>query len=258
MEPIITDHDNAVPAPDTPEDYGPLTVVYRDEHFVAVDKPRGLLTHRTPIEPKETAAVQLVRDLIGHKVYPIHRLDRPTSGLLMFGLSKHAARKLGKLFMANEVRKTYLAITRGFAPERGLIDRALTVEGKAEPREAVTEYERLATIQLDLPVGVYPTARFSLTAVYPRTGRRHQIRRHLAHINHPIIGDTRHGDGAQNRFFREHFDVRRLCLFAMRLRFRHPFDDVDMDLCADLPPEYQTLFARFGWNEAMTAFAERD
>ncbi len=235
--------------------YGDLDVLYQDEDFAAIDKPNGLLVHRTKHDPREAAALQMTRDQLGRRLYPVHRLDRPTSGVLVFGLSKHAARELGRMFMAGEVAKTYLAIVRGYAPERDEINHPIADEDKPGERDAVTAYQRLATVELDLPAGPHATARFSLLAVFPKTGRRHQIRRHLAHIRHPIIGDVRHGDGAQNRFFREHFNLRRLFLFAMRLSFRHPFHGRTLTIQAKPPGELEALFQRFGWTEAVRDFS---
>ena len=211
-----------------------MDILYRDEHVVAVDKPAGLLVHRSALDARESrCAVQLVRDAVGARVYPVHRLDKPTSGVLLFSLTPDSARRMGELFATGGVCKTYLAVVRGHAPEGGLIDYPLreeldsTTDSAARQRKlaqpAVTAYRRLAIAELPVAVGRYATARYSLMGLTPRTGRKHQIRRHMKHIFHPIIGDTTYGDGRHNRFFREWIGTRRLLLCAAGLTFEHPY-----------------------------------
>src|SRR3569623_2121746 len=191
-----------------------LPILYRDEHCVAIDKPAGLLVHRSAVDRHETEyAPQRVRDQIGRRVYPVPRIDKPTSGVLLLALHSVAARRLTAHFTQREVRKTYLAVVRGHAPAEALIDYPLNEELDAaidadahanKPAQAaVTAYRRLATAEQPHAVGPYASARYSLLEVMPHTGRKHQIRRHMKHVFHPVIGDTSHGDGRHNRFFRE-------------------------------------------------------
>ena len=201
-----------------------LRILYQDPYYVAIDKPPGLLVHRSPISRDRVFAVQTLRDQIGHRVYPVHRLDRATSGILMFGLSTEAASRLSARFQSREVEKAYLAVARGWVDETGLIDHPVTdEEGSGEPQAAVTRYHRLATVELPHPVDRYPSARYSLVKVTPHSGRRQQIRKHFKHISHHLIGDTTHGNGRHNRFFREHFGIHRLLLMSWQLGFRHPY-----------------------------------
>lgn len=236
-----------------------LNILYRDDRLIAIDKPAGLLVHRSLIDRHETRfAVQLLRDQIGQRVYPVHRLDKPTSGVLLFALSEDAARRMGAIFDSAAVRKTYLAVVRGYTDESGHIDYPLREEpdrmtdaladvGKpAQP--AVTDYRRLATLELPVPDGRHPTSRYSLLAVWPRSGRRHQIRRHMKHIFHPVIGDTTHGDGRHNRIFREHLHCRRLLLTAFELRLPHPDTAADIRIRAPLDAEFARIAALFGWD----------
>jgi tRNA pseudouridine65 synthase len=223
-----------------------LPVLHRDEHLVAVHKPAGLLVHRNAHAGREPFLVQLLRDQLGQRVYPVHRLDRPTSGLMIVALTPEAASDLARQFAGRGVEKTYVAVVRGFTDERGGIDAPLRAESGAE-QEALTRYERLDTVELPLPVGPYATARFSLVLVTPLTGRTHQIRRHFAHIRHPVIGDVLRGDSRQNRFFREHFDMHRLLLASLSLRFAHPATGEPLRLTCPPAPELQNLFARLGW-----------
>lgn len=235
----------------------PLDILYRDDWLVAIDKPAGLLVHRSDIDRHETRfAVQLLRDQIGRRVHPVHRLDRPTSGLLLFALDPEAARHLGRQFEAGEMRKTYLAVVRGWPAEAGLIDRALALpeddysgEAGLAPQPAQTEFRRLATAELPYPVDRYPAARYALLALRPLTGRRHQLRRHLKHIAHPIIGDVRYGKGSHNRFFQTQFGCRRLLLACTGLVFRHPDTEAAMTLEAPLAADFAATADRLGWTQ---------
>lgn len=230
-----------------------IPVLYRDEHLVAVHKPAGLLVHRNAHAGREPFLLQILRDQLGQRLYPVHRLDRPTSGLMIMALSPQAAHVLALQFANQEVSKTYLAMARGFAPSQGLIIDPLKSES-GTLQEAQTEFTRLATAEIPHPVGPNPTARYSLVQVRPRTGRTHQIRRHFAHIRHPLIGDVLRGDGRQNRFFREHFDLHRLLLASVELSFHHPEDNSRVTLTCPPAKELLDLFDQLGWSAAIDAF----
>lgn len=226
----------------------PLAIIYRDERIMAIHKPSGLLVHRSPIDRRETRfAIQLLRDQIGQHVYPAHRIDRPTSGILLFGLDEETGSKLSILFQERKVQKTYLAVTRGHTPETGLIDSHLhkyeDADGhvkSADTQEAETAYKRLATAELPYPTERYDTTRYSLVELYPYTGRRHQIRRHLAHIRHPILGDVRHGCNKANKLARANFAIHRLLLAATQVRFPHPFKNEQVTIHCPLETSFQT------------------
>ena len=223
-----------------------IPILYQDGHIVAVHKPAGLLVHRNAHAGREPFLLQLLRDQLGRRLYPVHRLDRPTSGLMIMALSPQAAHALALQFAAQDVDKTYLAVTRGFAPLQGLINDPLKSASGAL-QEARTEFTRLATTEIAHPVGPNPTARYSLVRVHPQTGRTHQIRRHFAHIRHPLIGDVLRGDGRQNRFFREHFGLRRLLLASVELAFRHPENNSRTTLTCPPARELLDLFDQLGW-----------
>lgn len=207
-----------------------LRMLYRDEYLVAVHKPAGLLVHRTVIDADERRfCVQMLRDQIGQPVYPCHRLDKPTSGVLLFALDKDTLRSVNAAFSEGHVGKVYQAVVRGWINQPGKLDyplRPLEEEARyGDPdaaRSAVTSYAPLKWYSVPETVGRYSSARYSLVKLSPETGRPHQLRRHLAHLRHPIVGDTRHGDGSQNRFFREYFDCHRLLLTALSLSLDHP------------------------------------
>lgn len=225
----------------------PLTILYQDEHYVAIDKPAGMLVHRTRIAEEAEYAMQRLRDQLGQHVFVVHRLDRPTSGVLLFALSSEAARAMCAVFESRQVEKRYLAVVRGWTDENGTIDHALREEKHKEAQQAVTHYRRLATVELDIPIGRYPKARYSLVEARPETGRMHQIRKHFAHIFHPLVGDTTYGEGRHNRLFRDQFGIDRLLLMATELCFVHPYRNETVALRAPLPPEVATLFAQMGW-----------
>lgn len=235
----------------------PLRVLYQDEHIVAIDKPPGLLVHRSPIDKHETVfAVQTLRDQIGRHVYPAHRLDRPTSGVLLFSFNSDIAAQLGKQMMDKQVSKTYLAIVRGFVHHTGLIDYALKYRydkiadkhkrPQQAPQQATTVFESISTYEVPEPVGKYQTGRYSLVKLSPSTGRKHQLRRHMAHIRHPIIGDTTHGDGKQNKFAKEHFKFTNLALSCTQMGFVHPISKQWVSVNASMHPSMNKLVEALG------------
>lgn len=211
----------------------PLEVLYQDEYIVAINKPPGLLVHRSPIDRHETTfAVQTLRAQLGQYVYPAHRLDRPTSGVLVFSFSSKVAALLGEQMMLKQVKKEYHALVRGYVRNTGLIDYALKYRydkiadkhkrPQQPAQQATTVYAAKMRYELPYAVGKYQSARFSLVKLQPSTGRKHQLRRHMVHIRHPILGDTTHGDGKQNKFLQEHFGFKNLALSCTGMSFMHP------------------------------------
>ena len=187
-----------------------LRILYRDEACAVVDKPSGVIVHRGWAND-DRDLLRMTRDALGQYVYPIHRLDRGASGAVLFALNEHAARELNRGFAEGTTSKRYLALTRGHPPERGLIDSPVPRAPGEERVPAQTEYVRIGTFE-----------RYALVMALPKTGRLHQIRRHLKHISCPLIGDVRYGKGEHNRWFREHYALSRLALHAAALRFVHP------------------------------------
>lgn len=239
-----------------------LPVLFDDGDIIAVNKPSGLLVHRSMIDRHETRfALQILRDQIGQRVYPLHRLDKPTSGVLLFARSADAARAASTLFAERQVHKTYLAICRGHAPAAGAIDHPLKEElDKLSDRKArqdkpaqaaLTDYRCLATATLPVAIDRYPESRFSLIECRPHTGRKHQIRRHLKHINHPIIGDAKHGKGNYNRYFKQQLNAGRLLLSATETRFPHPYKDSEITVTAPLDSIFRRLLVHFEWCDAI-------
>jgi tRNA pseudouridine65 synthase len=237
-----------------------VPILYRDDDLVAVHKPAGLLVHRSTIDARESRfLLQQVRDQLGKAVAPVHRLDKGTSGIVVFALHPEAARRLTPMFGDGSVRKTYLAVVRGWAPARRIIDHPLRDLGDRFARRRVVESRSarsvlrcLARIELPAPVGRYATARYSLVACRPHTGRQHQVRRHLKHLRHPVIGDANYGDGAHNRFFRSR-GVSRLLLAASALRFIHPFSHVPLAVSAPLEESFAEVLRWPQWTPARDA-----
>lgn len=221
-----------------------IDIIYQDDYIAVVNKPAGLLVHRTAISNDREFLLQYVRDQLKQTVHPVHRLDRPTSGLVIFALNREIITVFNKMFNEHQVEKNYIAIVRGYVKAHEIIDYPLKNNihgGSGEQQEAITEYYKLAEFELPFAIGRYNSARYSLVKISLKTGRTHQIRRHFAHIRHPLIGDTMHGDSKHNRFFREHFDCHRLLLMADKLSFTHPVSNELIELTVPLDNDFQEV-----------------
>lgn len=231
-------------------------VLYQDNDLIVINKPEGWLVHRSWLDKHETVVVmQTLRDQIGQHVYPIHRLDRPTSGVLIFALSSEIARLLSEQFASSKIEKTYHAIVRGYVDGEAIIDYPLVEEldkiadkfaNKDKPaQDAITFYKGLSKIELPIEVGKYKTARYSFVELKPQTGRKHQLRRHLKHIFHPIIGDSKHGDLHQNRAFSHYFAIKRLMLHASTVKLIHPITLKPITIHAKLSDDWLRILTEF-------------
>ena len=224
-----------------------LDILYIDDYLAIVHKPAGWLVHRTPLDKGETRFVlQALRDQLGRPVWPLHRLDKGTSGVLAFALDAQAARTMGLRFESGEgLHKTYRAIVRGWPEDAGLIDHALKRmpddmrSEREEYQAAQTRYRTLRRGELALSQGDFATTRWAQVELQPLTGRRHQLRRHMKHVAHPIMGDATHGKGPLNRAIAEHIGFNRLWLHALRLELRHPVHDAVLRIEAPLAPEWE-------------------
>lgn len=237
-----------------------LEILYQDEYLVAINKPSGLLVHKSMIDRHEIYfAMKMLRDQIGAWVYPLHRLDKPTSGVLLFALDKESARLLSEQFATHSIEKSYIAVVRGYTPKSATINHPLKeqldkisdakAERDKEAQEAITELRTLAHVEIDAAVGRYEKTRYSLVELSPKTGRKHQLRRHMKHISHHILGDTKYGRGEHNKFIRSRYDVQRLLLHAKRLTFRHPVTQEKILLSAPLDETFKEIFTSFGWSQ---------
>jgi tRNA pseudouridine65 synthase len=224
-----------------------IPILYQDEHMVFVNKPSGLLVHRSTISEDKIFLVQQLRDQLCQRVYTVHRLDRATSGVMVFGFSSEAAQRLSAQFEQRLVAKRYHAMVRGFVPDQGVIDYPLGEAPSKPLQDAVTQYRRLATVELPYAVGRYATARYSWVEVSPLTGRMHQIRKHFSHMRHPIIGDVNYGDNKHNRFAREQLGLSRLMLFAQQLVLTHPYTGERLAATAPMDLSICERFQSWGW-----------
>lgn len=224
----------------------PLEILYEDGTLLAINKPPGLLTHRSAQGRDRVTALSLLRDQLGHWVWPLHRLDRKTSGILLFAKNPEAAKEGYGRFARGSVRKSYLAIVRGWLREAGELDYPLRNLDTGELQEAKTRYRPLGQVELPIAVPPFASSRYSFVEVQPLTGRTHQIRRHLRHLSHPIIGDTKHGEADHNRMFRAEFGWHRLFLHAHQIRLIAE-DGAEVHLVAPVEPEFQAALDRFSW-----------
>lgn len=240
-----------------------LTILYEDDYLIAVDKPSGLLVHPSWIsQPDEPTLMGLLKDHCRlEKLHTIHRLDRATSGIILVGKELESSKRMQVQFQAREVKKEYECLVRGWLQDTtGSIDYPLVpkydkfsdplASQDKEAKSAVTDYRVIGQTELDIPVGRYSTSRYSRVACFPHTGRKHQIRRHMKHLLHPIIGDTKYGEGRHNRMFREHFHLHRLVLMAKSIQFTHPKTDKTLTLHAGLPSDIEQLYVHLGLNKS--------
>lgn len=228
-------------------------LLFADDALVAVNKPAGMLVHRSTIDKHETRFVlQELRNQLGRHVFPVHRLDKPTSGVLLFALSGDIARQLSEQFVANTVDKRYWLVCRGHTPARGDIDYPLVPKNDFKSRHgheappkpaqsALTRYTQLARYELNECVDKYPSSRYSWLEAQLVTGRKHQLRRHMKHIAHPIIGDSRYGKASHNQFFKQRWGCSRLLLHCRSMQLQHPLTGQNIQLQAALDEQFTAV-----------------
>ncbi|MDW7694838.1 pseudouridine synthase [Flammeovirgaceae bacterium SG7u.111] len=218
-----------------------LEILYQDDRIVAINKPAGLMVHRSSMDTLETVFVlQLLRDQLGQHVFPVHRLDRKTSGVLMFALDSETTRLLQAELEKEETTKKYIAIVRGYFPQEMHLDYALSND-RGNVQDAVTDFELVKTTELPVPFGKHQTSRYSLIEAYPKTGRTHQIRKHCSHLRHPIIGDRKHGCNKQNKLFTEKWRLDGMMLHAESLSIVHPYSGKEMLFTAGENEEFKRM-----------------
>lgn len=227
-----------------------MKIVYEDPWFCVIDKPAGFFIHPPEASafpvPKSRICIYVLNSLLGRPVIPVHRLDAPTSGLVIFAFSTRFVRPLSRLFSRRILEKRYKAVVRGYTDDSGVIDLPLKRPDAEFGVPARTLYQTRARVELPVAVGTrYSTSRYSLIDVYPETGRWHQIRRHLDQIAHPILGDSDHGDSHHNRFFRDELRINGLCLRANELAFDHPWTGERLTIEAPRDPKWDRIEALF-------------
>lgn len=248
-----------IPAAERGPAAGPvLPLLHLDGRLAAVHKPAGIHTHVSSLSPGEDSAMRWLRDQLGQRVWPVHRLDRGASGLLLFALDPDCASRLVAAFRERRVKKRYLALCRGWIAGEGRVDRPLADMPGGEPREALTVWQRLQTVERAVPVGPFETSRYSLVELRPETGRPHQLRRHLARLDHPLLGDGEHGDRAHNRALAAEPGLARLALVCVGLELEHPATGEPLRLATTFDPSLDRVARALGFDPAHWAPAPGD
>lgn len=208
-----------------------------------------MLVHRSSIAADAEVFVlqELRNQLGGAHIYPVHRLDRKTSGVLLFGLQPEITALLQQSLETNEAEKRYVAIVRGWFPEAVALDYALTNDA-GKTQDAITDFRCLSQSEIPLPFGKHSSSRYSLIEAFPKTGRQHQIRKHLNHLRHPIIGDRPHGCNKQNKLFLEKWAMNTMLLHALSLSLPHPVLKTPLVLTAELPDEFKRMLGALELN----------
>lgn len=231
-----------------------LDILFEDEFCICVNKPNDMLVHHAKISrsvKQELSLLQLIFEKTSLKVYPVHRLDRRTSGVVLLSKKTEFVSKFQALFTENTIQKTYFGVVRGFAPTEKIIDSPVKGRDSTVYKEALTEMDTLETVTLNIPVKPYETSRYSLVELHPKTGRMHQLRVHMTKISHPLIGDGKYGDKNHDDMFIEKFGCNNLFLHAGKLNFTHPFTSEKINLTASFNDNWIHLFKVFSWKNPL-------
>lgn len=228
-----------------------IEIIYEDEHCIVVNKTNNVLIHQSHYARniKDPTLIDLLEQQFNQRFYPVHRLDRKTSGILLFSKQKENVSVFQELFFSDNIEKKYWGIVRGFSAPNGKIDSPVKNPDTKVYKDALTYFKTLTSIQLDIPVHPYPQSRYSLIELTPKTGRMHQLRIHLNKISHPLVGDYKYGDRFHNRMYESQFDCHNLFLHAKQLKFKHPFTKEDLVLKASLNKNWIKIFKQFNWEE---------
>lgn len=231
-----------------------LEIIFEDDYIICVNKPNNVLVHHAFLSRNvgdEDSLLQIIDKELGIKVYPIHRLDRKTSGLILLAKEKEHVSRFQELFTTKQIQKTYFGVVRGFSPESKTIDSPVKGRDANVHKEALTYLKTLANITLNIPVKPYDSSRYSLVEFLPQTGRMHQLRVHSNKISHPLIGDAKYGDKNHDIMFDNNFGWKNLFLHAGKLEFIHPFSSEKMMLKGTFPKDWLELFEEFKWENPL-------
>ena len=232
-------------------------VLFRESGLLAINKPAGIPVHGSPIlEDQPRTLLAMVRQTEGAMTHAVHRLDRPVSGVNLFTDNKELLAQLSLEFEQRRVRKCYLAVARGWPAADGIISHPLLPprdvrKHNSVARDAITRWETIATIETPHAIPPYDTSRYSLLMLYPESGRRHQLRMHMKHISHHLVGDTTYGRGEHNRLFREQFGCHRLLLHAWSIELTHPYTGEPVRIHAPLDQVFRNVLRKFAWEKAI-------
>lgn len=229
-------------------------LLYEDEFIIAVNKPNNLLIHNSYYARniRETTLLEGLQEHFNHQYFPLHRLDRKTSGVILLCKRKEDIPKFQEIFNEGKIEKIYYGIVRGFSPANGIIDTPVKHPESRKYKEAETLFESKGQATLEIPVHPYPSSRYSLIRLVPKTGRIHQLRIHLNKISHPLVGDYKYGDRFHNRMYEENFGMHNLFLHAFSVKFEHPVTKEETYIKAEFPDNWKTLFERFEWDEPIS------
>jgi tRNA pseudouridine65 synthase len=227
-----------------------VEIIFEDEYILVVNKPNNFIIHESHYSRniRETTLLQFLEKQLGYSVYPAHRLDRKTSGIIILLKDKQYVQQFQELFLNKEITKTYYAIVRGFSPNSGTIDSPVKNDDTGVYKDALTHYETIKNVELDVPVQPFDSSRYSLVKLLPKTGRMHQLRKHLNKISYPIVGDYKYGDRFHNRMYETEFNCIYMFLHANQLEFIHPLTKQKLHLIADFPADWKILFNKFNWS----------
>ena len=229
-------------------------IIFEDDYLLCVAKPNNVLVHHAHHSRNmadETSLLQQIVIDLDLKVYPIHRLDRKTSGIILLAKEKEYVSKFQDLFSSNSIEKTYYGVVRGFSPATKVIDSPVKGRDANVHKKALTHLKTLENITLDIPVKPYESSRYSLVELLPKTGRMHQLRVHMNKISHPLIGDAKYGDKNHDVMYVENFGWENMFLHAGKLQFKHPFTEEELMLKAKFPKDWLALFNRFNWKNPL-------
>jgi tRNA pseudouridine65 synthase len=226
-------------------------ILYEDDFVIAVSKPTNMLVHHSFMarnQSHEQTLVGLLQEKYEQQYFPIHRLDRKTSGIVLCAKEKAFVAPFQALFMSDQIQKVYYGIVRGFSPKSGVIDSPVKGRDAKVHKTALTHFKTLANVTLPIAVQPFPESRYSLIKLFPKTGRMHQLRVHLNKISHPLIGDPKYGDRFHNRMFQAEFKMSNLFLHAASLAFTHPFLEKEISIECVFPKDWQEITKRFDWD----------
>lgn len=226
-----------------------LEILFEDEYIVAVNKPNNILIHYSHYARniKDATLIDLLELQFNSRFFPLHRLDRKTSGIIVFAKEKEYIPLFQELFFKDEIEKTYLGIVRGHSPKTGTVESPVKNPDTKVYKEALTNYKTLESVTLDIPVHPYPQSRYSLIELKPKTGRMHQLRIHLNKISHPLVGDYKYGDRFHNRMFENNYDCHNLFLHAYTLQFIHPYSKEEVLIKAKTNKNWRKIMDQFKW-----------
>lgn len=226
-----------------------VEILFEDEWLIVVNKPNNVLMHNSYYARniKEPTLIQLLQEQAKENVYPIHRLDRKTSGVVALAKRKEDVASFQELFTSKDIQKVYLGIVRGFVNEEKIIDSPVKNPDTQVYKEALSYCSCIGQVELDIAVHPYPKSRYSLVKLTPKTGRMHQLRIHMNKISHPLVGDYKYGDRFHNRMFETEFNCHNLFLHAFKLSFKHPKTKEEWNFKASLPADWSLVFEKFGW-----------